>query len=184
MPFIVHKQVLAAYLAHLGPKLEANVTISPGSLTTGPFRYQFLPVFTILGGQPNVYEFLLKYVYHQEPETFLRSMLGDRAFLQVSACTEEILYQDTPRTISARSIAERRAAIQIQEEHSYEEVTQVLLGLDNIFATADELGLESPPFWNALACVRRILLDAGAISYLYHLRAMVDAEDAEAASRV
>jgi len=122
-----------------------------------------------------VYKFLLDYVYEQNPETVLRSLLGDRVFPQVSTCTEEI-YQGTPRTISALPIAERRAAVQIQEEHAYGEIVNVLTYLDEIFNLADELGLESPPFWNALACARRIVLDAGTISYLHHLKAGADAE--------
>ena len=127
-----------------------------------------------------MYEVLLDYVYEQDIETVLRPLLGDRVFPQVSPCTEEI-YQGTPRVISALPIAERRAAVQIQEEHTYGEIVNVLAYLDEIFNLADELGLESPPFWNALACVRRIVLDAGAISYFHHLKAMAEVEAASCA---
>ena len=110
----------------------------------------------------------------------MKSLLGDRVFPQVSSCTEEI-YTGTPRTISALPIAERRAAVQVQEERTYDEIVKTLAYLDATFNLADELGLESPPFWNALACVRRIVLDAGAISYFHHLKAMADAEPASCA---
>jgi hypothetical protein len=181
--FVAHRRVLAAFFAHLGPKLEANATISrPNGYSTALVRCQWLPVFAVLNGKPDVYEVLIDYVYEQNPETVLRSLLGDRVFPQVSPCAEEI-YQGTPRTISALPIAERRAAVQIQEEHSYDEIVDVLVYLDEIFGLADELGLESPPFWNALACARRIVLDAGAISYFHRLKATVAAEaEAEATS--
>ena len=178
--YIAHKRVLAAFFAHLGPKLESSVTISRKGHSTGLIRRQWLPVLTVNNGKPDVYGVLLQYAYEQDPEIILRSLLGDRVFPQVSLCTEEI-FQGTPRTISALPIAERRAAVQIEEEHSYEDIAGVLLYLDEIFDLADELGLESPPFWNALACVRRIVLDAGAISYVHHLKALANAE-AEAAS--
>ena len=176
--FVVHKQVLAAFFAHLGPELQSNVTFSPTASSTGLFRYRILPVYTVMDGKPDVYHFLLEYIYQQEPETCLRSMLGDRVFPQVSACIEEILYRGTPRTTSALPIAERRAAVQIQEECSYREITDYVYCLDEAFVLADKLGLESPPFWNALACARRIMLDAGSISHLHHRRATVDAEAA------
>lgn len=180
MSYIAHKQVLVAFFAHLGPKLESSVTISRKGHSTGLVRRQWLPVLTVYNGKPDVYGVVLEYAYEQDPELILRSLLGDRVFPQVSLCTEEI-FQGSPRPISALPIAERRAAVQIEEEHTYEEIAGVLLYLDEIFDLADELGLEAPPFWNALACVRRIVLDAGAISYLHHLEALVDAE-AEAAS--
>ena len=152
----------------------------PSGYSTALVRSQWLPVLTVLTGKPDVYEVLVDYVYEQNPETVLRSLLGDRVFPQVLTCTEEI-YQGTPRPISALPIAERRAAVQIQEEHTYGEIVGVLAYLDEIFNLADELGLESPPFWNALACVRRIVLDAGAISYFHHLKAMADVEAASCA---
>ena len=71
--------------------------------------------------------------------------------------------------------------MQIQKEHTYDQIVRCFTFLDEIFNLADELGLESPTFWNALASVRRIVLDAGAISYYYGLKAMADAK-AEAAS--
>ena len=179
--FIAHEQVLAAFFAHLGPKLESSVTIPrPNGYSTGLVQCQWLPLFAALNRKPDVYEFLLEYVYEQDPEAILRSLLGDRVFPQVSPCTEEI-YQGTQRTISALPLAERRAAVQVQEDHSYGEIVNVLLFLDEIFDLADELGLESPPFWNALACVRRIVLDAGSISYFFRLKAMADAEAAVSA---
>ena len=185
--FIAHEQVLAAFFAHLGPKLKSSVTIPrPIGYSTGLVRCQWLPLFAVLNRKPDVYECLLEYVYEQDPETVLRSLLGDRVFAQVSPCTEEI-FQGTPRAISALPLAERRASVQIQEEHSYGEIVNCLLFLDEIFDLADELGLESPPFWNALACIRRIVLDAGAISYFLRLKAMADAEaaaSAEAAQRL
>lgn len=124
-----------------------------------------------------MYEVVLDYIYEQNPETVLRSLLGDRAFPQISRCTEEV-YDGTPRSISALPIAERRAAVQIQEEHTYDEIVNTITYLDEIFCLADELGLESPPFWNALACVRRIVLDAGAISHFNHLKAIAESEAA------
>lgn len=180
MSFIVHKQLIAAFFAHLGPKLESSVTISRNGHSTGLVRRQWLPVLTVLNGKQDVYEELLKYAYEQDPEMILRSLLGDRVFPQVSLCAEEI-YQGTPRSISALPIAERRAAVQIEEEHTYEEIAGVLLYIDEMFDLADELGLDSPPFWNALACVRRIVLDAGAISYLHRLKALAEAEVASSA---
>jgi len=176
--FVTHRRVLAAFFAHFGPKVESNATIvRPNGYSTALVRSQWLPVFSVLSGKPDGYEVLFDYVYEQNPETVLRSLLGDRVFPKISPCTEEI-YQGTPRIISALPIAERRAAVQIQEEHSYGGIVNVLEYLDEIFTLADELGLESPPFWNALACVRRIVLDAGAISYFHHLKAAADAEAA------
>ena len=179
--FIAHEQVLAAFFAHLSPKLASSVTIArPNGYFTALVRSQWLPLFAVLDRKPDVYESLLEYVYEQDPETILRSLLGDRVFPQVSPCTEEI-YQGTPRSISALPLAERRAAVQVQEEHSYGQIFDCLLFLDEIFDLADELGLESPPFWNALACVRRIVLDAGAISFFLHLKEMAVAEAAASA---
>jgi hypothetical protein len=181
--FVVHRRVLAAFFAHLDPKLElkSSATVPrPNGYSTALVRCQWLPVYAVLNGKPDVYEFLLDYVYEQNPETVLRSLLGDRVFPQVLPCTEEI-YQGSSRTISALPVAERRAAVQIQEEHAYGEIVGVVAYLDEIFNLADELGLESPPFWNALACARRIILDAGAISYFYCLKAMADAEVASSA---
>ena len=176
--FFAHKKVLAAFFAHLGPKLEFGVTISPSGFSTGLVRYKFLPVFPISNATPSVYELLLQYVYEQNPEIVLWSLLGYRIFSLISLCTEEI-FQGTPRAISALPIAERRASIQMQIEYSYSDIRDGFSYLDEVFGLADELGLESPPFWNALACVRRIILDAGAISCFHHLTSM---EDAEAAS--
>jgi hypothetical protein len=174
--FVVHKRVLAAFFAHLGPKLSSSVLASRLNCpSTTLVRCQWLPVFTVLNGRPDVYKFLFDYVYEHDPETVLRALLGDRVFPQVLLCTEEI-YQGTPRTISALPIAERRAAVQIQGEHGYGEIVNVLAYLDEIYNLADELGLDSPPFWNALTCARRIILDAGAISYFHHLKAMAEAE--------
>ena len=176
--FVVHRQVLAAFFAHFGPKLESSATVfRPNGYSTAMVRYQWLPVFAVLKGRPAVYEFLFDYVYEQNPTTVLRSLLGDRVFSQVSACTEEI-YQGTPRTISALPIAERRAAVQLQEEHSVDDIVRVVIYLDEIFDLADELGLESPPFWNVLACVRRIVRDAGAISSSRRLKVAADAHSA------
>lgn len=179
MSFVAHQRVLAAFFAHLGPKLQSSVPVSRNNdHSTALVQSQWLPVLTVSNAKPDVYEVLLEYVYEQNPEAVLRSLLGDRVFPQVLPCTEEI-YQGTARTISALPIAERRAAVQIQEEHTYDEIVNVFAYLDEIFNLADELGLESPAFWNALASVRRIVLDAGAISYLYQLKAMADAEAAK-----
>jgi hypothetical protein len=176
--FITHKRVLSVFFAHLGRELESSTPVSrPTGYSTARVRCQWLPVLTVSNGRPDVYTFLLDYVYEQDPKTVLRALLGDRVFTQVFPCTEEI-YQGTPRTISALPIAERRAAVQIQEEHTYGEIVNVLVYIDEIFKLADALGLESPPFWNALACARRIVLDAGAISYLCQLKTMADAETA------
>lgn len=179
--FVVHKRVLAAFFAHVDHHLKLSFPVSrPSGYSIAFVRRQWLPVFTVLNGKPDVYEVLLDYIYGQNPETVLRSLLGDRAFPQISPCTEEIC-EGTPRSISALPIAERRTAVQIQEEHTYDEIVNTLTYLDEIFYLADELGLESPPFWNALACVRRIVLDAGAITHFNHLKAMADIEAASCA---
>ena len=179
--FVVHKRVLAAFFAHVDHHLKLSFPVPrPSGYSIAFVRRQWLPVFTVLNGKPDVYEVLLDYIYGQNPETVLRSLLGDRAFPQISPCTEEIC-EGTPRSISALPIAERRTAVQIQEEHTYDEIVNTLTYLDEIFYLADELGLESPPFWNALACVRRIVLDAGAITHFNHLKAMADIEAASCA---
>ena len=175
--FFAHRQVLAAFFAHLGPKLEFGVTISSNGFSTGLFRYKFLPVFPVSHAKPSVYKLLLKYVYEQNPEVVLKWMLGIEIFSLISPCTQEI-YQGTPRTISALPIAERRAAVQMQVDFSNSDIRYGFSYVDKVFDLADELGLESPPFWNALACVRRIFLDAGAISSFLHLTAMANDEAA------
>ena len=180
MSFFAHKQVLAAFFAHLGPKLEFGATISPNGSRIRRVRYRFLPVLPVSNAKPDVYELLLLYVYEQNPEIILVELLGYRTFSLISLCTEEI-YQGTPRTISALPIAERRAAVQMQIEYPYSTLLSALSCIDEVFDLADELGLESPPFWNALACVRRITLDAGAISHFLHLTAIAGDEAASCA---
>ena len=61
---------------------------------------------------------------------------------------------------------------------SVDDIVRVVIYLDEIFDLADELGLESPPFWNILACVRRIVRDAGAISSSRRLKVAADAHSA------
>jgi hypothetical protein len=156
--FITRKCILSALLAHLSPQPKSSVPVPhPIGYPTALVQCQWFLILSILNGKPDVYKF------HDRLEVSLKSR-----FAPVTATKA--------RRAPFRLYLSRRGRLRSRFNKNIFMARLLMCQWTSVRSSS--LQLESSPFRNALACALRIVLDAGAISYLYQLKEMADAESA------